>query len=75
MNTLKKEIFKINNKKFGLIIFQNLIYYFSVFYLFLNLKKFFSNNLIFFIFLILFISFEPTINQWNRVLYSETEYY
>ena len=25
-DTLKKEIFKINNKKFGLIIFQNLIY-------------------------------------------------
>ena len=71
-DTLKKEIFKINNKKFGLIIFQNLIYYFSVLYLFLNLKNFFSNNLIFFISLILFICFEPTINQWNRVLYSET---
>ena len=71
-DTLKKEIFKINNTKFGLIIFQNLIYYFSVLYLFLNVKKLFSNDLIFFISLILFICFEPTINQWNRVLYSET---
>ena len=71
-DTHKKEIFKINNKKFGLIIFQNLIYYFSVLYLFLNVKKFVSNDLIFFISLILFICFEPTINQWNRVLYSET---
>ena len=71
-DTHKKEIFKINNTKFGLIIFQNLIYYFSVLYLFLNVKKFVSNDLIFFISLILFICFEPTINQWNRVLYSET---
>ena len=70
--SLKKEVFKINNKKFGLIIFQNLIYYFSVLYLFLNVKKFFTNDLIFFISLILFICFEPTINQWNRVLFSES---
>ena len=69
--SIKKEVFKINNKKFGLIIFQNLIYYFSVLYLFLNVKKFFKNDLIFYISFILFICLEPTINQWNRVLYSE----
>ena len=43
--------------------------------MFYNLKKFFIDNNFFFITLALFLCFEPTINQWNRVLYSETIFF
>ena len=74
-NILDREFFKVKNKKFGLIIFQNLIYCLSVLYLLFNTKKPLINSNFFFISLVLFLCFEPTINQWNRVLYSETIFF
>ena len=72
----KKKVFKTNNGKFGIIIIQNILYSFSLFFLFINFYKKFSNQNIFAIYLTLFfLSFEPTINQWNRILYSESFFF
>jgi len=72
----KKKVFKPNNGKFGLIIIQNILYSLSLFYFFINLYKKFSNQNIFAIYSTLFfLTFEPTINQWNRVLYSESIFF
>jgi len=70
-----QEIFKINNKKFGLIILQNFLYFISIFCLILSLKINQKNNYFIFIPLVIFLSFEPTLNQWNRVLFSESFFF
>mgnify|MGYP001179109014 CR=1 FL=1 len=71
-----QNVFKINNGKFGLILIQNLFYYFSIIILFFAFKKNLPNlNSFGLIFAIFFLSFEPTLNQWNRVLYSETIFF
>ena len=70
-----QEVFKTNNKKFGLIIFQNFLYFISVFYLVLSLKQKHKNNYFIFIPLVFFLSFEPTLNQWNRVTFSESIFF
>ena len=71
-----QKIFKKNNNKFGLIFIQNLLYSFSLIFLFYSFKKYFFNyKYFFFLSTLFFLSFEPTLNQWNRVLYSETIFF
>ena len=69
-------IFNTNNGKTGLTIIQNFLYSFCLVILFFTLKKNVPNiNNIALFFVIFYLSFEPTINQWNRVLYSETIFF
>ncbi|AFS47276.1 hypothetical protein HIMB5_00005080 [alpha proteobacterium HIMB5] len=75
-NLTKEKVFKTNNGKLGLIIIQNILYFFSLFYLYKTLHNKYSDQNIFAIYsILLFLSFEPTINQWNRVLYSESIFF
>ncbi len=69
-------IFKTNNGKKGLILIQNFLYFTCLIFLFLTLKKYVSSfNSVILFFVFFFLSFEPTLNQWNRVLYSETIFF
>ena len=69
-------IFNTNNGKTGLTIIQNFLYSFCLVILFFTLKKNVPNiNNIALFFVLFYLSFEPTINQWNRVLYSETIFF
>ena len=69
-------IFKTDNGKIGLILIQNFLYFICLISLFLTIKKYVSSlNSIILFFVFFFLSFEPTLNQWNRVLYSETIFF
>ncbi len=69
-------VFNTDNGKIRLAIIQNFLYFLCLIYLFLTLKKYWPNvnsSVLFFVFF--FLSFEPTLNQWNRVLFSETIFF
>lgn len=69
-------IFKTDNGKIGLILIQNFLYFICLISLFLTIKKYVSSlNSIILFFIFFFLGFEPTLNQWNRVLYSETIFF
>ena len=62
---------KINlNIHFGYLFFQSLFYFLSLVLLFYSLNKTYSNEICFY--LILFLSFEPTINQYHASFWSES---
>ena len=66
-----KDKFKTNNSKFGLIILQNFLYFVSLLsLLYVLFKKYSYQNIFSIIGIAFFLSFEPTLNQWNRILYS-----
>ena len=71
INENQKKV-KIENNKIGFLIFQIIIFYVSLFYLSKKLKKLFSKKNI--IFIILLLSFEPTILQWHSSFWSESIY-
>ena len=71
-----EEVFITNNYKFGLILIQNLFYLICLIYFYISLRVYFPNiSIITLSSIFLFLSFEPTLNQWNRVLYSETIFF
>lgn len=76
INNSDDEVFQVDNGKFGLILIQNFFYLISLIYLLFSVKKYYSNNNILALMVsLIFLSFEPTLNQWNRVLYSETIFF
>ena len=65
--------FKVNNGKFGLLLIQNLIFFFSILYLFLEISKNLSN--IKSSIITIFIIFEPSISQYHSSFWSESLYF
>ena len=55
---------------FGYLFFQSLLYFFSLTILYLSINKAFNNKICFC--LILFLCFEPTINQYHSSFWSES---
>ena len=62
--------YKLNNSKFGLIIFQNIFYFLSLVIFYFNTKSFIPKNILTII--ILFLCFEPTISQWHTNFFTES---
>lgn len=62
---------KINlNIHFGYLFFQSLLYFLSLIIFYYSLNKSYDNKICFY--LILFLSFEPTINQYHASFWSES---
>ena len=71
-----KDNFNNINSKFGLIILQNFLYFVSLLsLLYVLFKKYSYQNIFSIIGIAFFLSFEPTLNQWNRILYSESIFF
>ena len=66
-------VVKSNNGKLGFLIIQIFIYFLSVFFLIKKLKNFFSEKYLFII--SIFLSLEPTINQYHSSFFSESIYF
>ncbi len=71
------ELYNSSNKKeinlgihFGYLFFQSLFYFLSLILLYYSLNKLYDNKICFY--LILFLSFEPTINQYHASFWSES---
>tara|TARA_B100001540_G_scaffold163360_1_gene144519 strand:- start:1138 stop:2526 length:1389 start_codon:yes stop_codon:yes gene_type:complete len=71
INEDQKKI-KKNNGKLGFLIIQIILFYFSVYYLSKKLKNKFSHKNI--IFIVGFLSLEPSILQWHSSFWSESIY-
>ena len=65
-----QKVIKEKNYKFGIIVFQILIYYSSVLFFSNSLKKNVSKNL--HLIILFFLCFEPSTLQWNASLWSES---
>ena len=71
------ELYNSSNKKeinlgihFGYLFFQSFFYFLSLILLYYSLNKLYDNKICFY--LILFLSFEPTINQYHASFWSES---
>lgn len=65
-----EKIILVDNSKSGLLIFQILLYYFSVFLFYTAYKNKFKPK--YHLILLIFICFEPTIIQWHHSFWSES---
>ncbi len=65
-----QKVIKIRNYKFGLLIFQIIIFYLSILLFAKELKKKVNGNL--FKFIIFFLSLEPSILQWHSSFWTES---
>lgn len=65
-----QKVIKVGNHKFGLIIFQILLYYFSILFFSKQLKNKININLHRLI--IIFLCLEPSLLQWHSSLWSES---
>jgi len=63
-------IFKLNNGKILFLFLQSFFFYLSLFYFFCKIKKKIHKDI--YIFLILFLSIEPTIIQWHSSFLTES---
>ena len=69
-------VLKKDNKKFGLIILQIFLYFLCLQFLYKKVfKKLFEKNYLLILPTFIFLSFEPTLNQWIRVPYSEAIFF
>ena len=66
------KIVKLDNHKEGILYFQCFIYFFSLLTLFNKFKNKFNNIAL--LFIIFYLSFEPTITQWNSSFWTESIY-
>ena len=75
VNDIKENKIKINtnNKKFIFLILQSVIYYLSIYFLYLRINKFFDKDYIFY--LILFLSFEPNLLVFHSSFWSESIFF
>ena len=65
-----EKVVKSNNSKFGLLLIQILLYYISIYFFCIAIKKKYKIN--YHIILLIFLSFEPTIIQWHSSFWSES---
>ena len=65
-----QRVIKEKNYKFGIIIFQILVYYFSVIFFTNVLRPKISKNL--YTIILLYLCYEPSILQWHSSLWSES---
>ena len=65
-----QKVIKIKNYKFGLLIFQIIIFYLSILLFAKEIKKKVNENI--FKFIIIFLSLEPSILQWHSSFRSES---
>ena len=65
-----QEVIKEGNYKFGLIIIQILLYYFSIFFFSQQLKMKINLNL--YKLILIFLCLEPSLLQWHSSLWSES---
>ena len=63
-------VIKENNFKFGLLVLQILIYFFSLIFFSTELKKIVNKNL--YRIIIIFLALEPTLLQWHSSLWNES---
>jgi|TARA_Y100000389_G_C17466942_1_gene526521 hypothetical protein len=69
-------VLKKDNKKSGLIVLQIILYFLSILFLYKKLiNKIFENNYLLILPTFIFLSFEPTLNQWVRAPYSEAIFF
>ncbi len=62
--------YKLKNKKFGLLLLQNFLYIFSLYFFYSKNKKNFDEKILFVI--IFFLCFEPTLSQWHSNFFTES---
>lgn len=62
--------YKLKNKKFGLLVLQNIFFIFSLFYFYNKNKKNFDERIL--LVLIFFLCFEPTLSQWHSNFFTES---
>jgi len=65
-----EKVAKSKNYKFGLLLIQILLYYYSIYCFSIAIKNKYKIN--YHIILLLFLSFEPTIIQWHSSFWSES---
>ena len=74
-NTDKSKIvsdvkFKIKNGKFGLLIFQNILFFLSMIFFYFYNRSIIKEKIL--LLSIFFICFEPTISQWHSFFFTES---
>lgn len=62
--------FKIKNGKFGLLIFQNILFFLSMFFFYFYNRKIIKEKIL--LLSVFFICFEPTISQWHSFFFTES---
>ncbi len=63
----------IGNKKFYLLLFQSIFFYFSIYFFSMQLSKKINNNT--FLYTAIFLCFEPTIFQWQSSFWTESIFF
>ena len=64
---------KLNNYKFGIPIFQSLLFYVSLLFLYSKIKSQFDNIIV--IYIVLFLSLNPSIIQFHAAYWTESIYF